>query len=183
MTPHQKTIVALGAFAVTLLVFTAFILLPLMRGIKSDSARVLAARQELSQVSMVEEQIKRFEALSKTREGDVTLFQNLFVDRKTPIAFIEFLETYSQNSQVSLKINPVESAKSKEDAWDSIDFELTGKGTLPSVLSFMKQVENAPYLLEFKNVMLQRLVSLREISRSETTGETSFSFLLKVYAK
>jgi hypothetical protein len=173
MTLHSKTIAALGAFAAILLVFTAFILFPLLRSIRSDAARVFAARQELSQVSLYEEQIQGFEELSKAREGDVAAFRNLFVDRKTPIAFIEFLEAHSQSSQVSLEIRPVESLKKEADVWDSIDFELTGRGPFPGVLSFMKQVEYAPYLLEFKNAVLQRLA----------TGEVSFSFLVKAYTQ
>ncbi len=170
MTPRSKTMAALGTCAVMLLLFVAFILFPLLRSIRSDSARVFAARQQLSQVSLYESQIQKFQELSQTREEDVALFRNLFVDSSTPLAFIEFLETYSQTSQVSLKITPVESLRKEEDVWDSIDFELTGKGTFPHVLSFAKQVEYAPYLLEFKNVILQRLA----------TGEVDFSLLVKV---
>lgn len=173
MTSSQKTIVALAVSAVVLLVSIAFVLFPLMRGIGSDSAKVFAARQELRAVSLYEEQIQKFEELSKTREKDVAAFRNLFVDRHTPIAFIEFLENISQRSQVSLKITPVESLRKEEDAWNSIDFELAGRGPFPHVLSFVKQLENAPYLLEFKNAMLQRLA----------TGEVDFSLLMKVYIK
>lgn len=173
MTPRQKTIVLLGAFAVVLLLFVAFVLLPLLRGIRSDSTRVFAARQELNRVNLYEEQIQKFEELSQTREQDIARFQGLFVDRHTPIAFIESLEKYSGSSQVSLKITPVESLKKEKDAWESIDFELTGRGSFPHVLSFVKQLENAPYLLEFKNAVLQRLA----------TGEVDFSLLMKVYTK
>ena len=173
MTPRSKTIAALAISALLLLVFVAFVLFPLLRSIRSDSAKVFGARQQLSQVSLYEEQIQKFQELSQTREEDVTLFRNLFVDRATPLAFIEFLETYSQSSRVSLKITPLESLKKEEDVWGSIDFELTGRGAYPGVLSFVKQVEYAPYLLEFKNVMLQRL----------TTGEVDFSLLIKVYTK
>ena len=173
MTPRSKTIAALMISAVMLLVFVAFILFPLVRAIRSDSGRVFAARQELSRVSLYEEQIQKFEELSKTREGALATFHNLFVDIHTPLAFIEFLEDYSQRSQVSLKITPVESLKKEEDAWDSIDFQLTGKGTFPHVLSFIKQLEYSPYLLEFKNGILQRLAS----------GEVDFSFLMKVYTR
>ena len=173
MTAHSKTIAALAGSALVLLVFAAFVLFPLLRGIRADSAKVFVARQELSQVSMYEEHIRKFEELLRAREHEIVLFDGLFVDRKMPIAFIEFLETYSQGSQVSLEISPVESLKKEEDVWDSIDFDLTGKGMFPNVLSFMKQVENAPYLLGFKNATLQRLA----------TGEVSFSFLIKVYTK
>jgi hypothetical protein len=173
MTAHSKTIAVLAGSVLALLVFAAFVLFPLLRGIRADSANVFVARQELSQVSMVEEHIRKFEELSKARENEIALFDDLFVDRKTPIAFIEFLETYSQSSQVSLEISPVESLKKEENVWDSINFDLTGKGMFPNVMSFMKQVENAPYLLEFKNAMLQRWA----------TGEVSFSFLIEVYTK
>src|SRR3989338_2283784 len=109
MTVHLKTIAALAGSALVLLVFAAFVLFPLLRGIRADSAKVFVARQELSQVNMYEEHIQKFEKLSKARENEIALFNNLFVDRKTPIAFIEFLETYSQGSRVSLEISPVES--------------------------------------------------------------------------
>lgn len=173
MTPRTKSIAVLGIFAVMLLVFVAFIFLPMIRGIRSDSTKIFAARQELSQVSLYEEQIQKFEELLKTRAQDIAAFRNLFVDPHTPIAFIEFLENYSQSSQVSLKITPVESLKKEEEAWSSIDFELVGKGSYPNVVSFVKQLERSPYLLEFKNGRLQRLA----------TGEVDFSFLMKVYTK
>lgn len=173
MTPRQKTIVALGSFALTVLVLVAFILFPLIRAIRSDGAKVFAARQELHKVSLYEKQIQRFEELSQKLQQDVAVSRNLFVDSHTPIAFIEFLENYSQRSQVSLKITPVESLQKEEDVWDSLDFELAGKGLYPNVLSFMKQLEYAPYLLEFKNAIIQRLA----------TGEVDFSLLVKVYTK
>lgn len=173
MKPRFKIIATIGGFAGILLVFVAFILFPLIRSIRGDSAKVVAARQELSQVSMYEEQIQKFQALSQTREHDIVTLQNLFIDRYTPIAFIESLEEYSQNAQVSLKITPVESLKKTGDVWSSIDFELAGRGVYPHVLFFVKQLENAPYLLEFKNVVVQRLA----------TGESDFSLLVKVYTK
>lgn len=173
MTPRQKTIAALGSFAVMVLSLAAFILFPLIRAIRSDGAKIFAARQELSKVSLYEKQIQRFEELSQKLQQDVAASHNLFVDSHTPIAFIEFLENHSQRSQVSLKITPVSSLKKEEDIWDSLDFELGGQGTFPNVLSFVKQLEYAPYLLEFKNAMLQRLA----------TGKVDFSLLLKVYTK
>lgn len=173
MRPHQKTIAAIGTFAAMLLVFIAFVLFPLIRSIRADGARVFAARQELRTVSLYEEQIQKFEELSKTREEDIAAFDNLFVDRTTPIPFIEFLENTSQRSQVSLKITPIESLRKEEDVWNSIDFELTGKGSYPNTASFIKQLENAPYLLEFKNVVLQRLAA----------REVDFSLLMKVYTQ
>lgn len=173
MTPKQKILIISGIFAVFLLVFFAFLLLPIVRGIRLDSAKILAARTQLAKVSLYEEQIQKFEGVSQSQQKDVERIRNLFLDTDTPIAFLEFLEGRAQNSQVSLKITPVESLRKEEDVWDSIDFELAGKGTFPNALSFLKQIENGPYLFEFKNVVLQRL----------GTGEVDFSFLLKVYTQ
>lgn len=173
MTPKQKIFIASGIFSVFMLLFLAFLLLPLLRGVQADSAKVLAASQQLAKVSLYEEQIQRFEEIAKTEQGGIDTIRNLFLDTDTPIAFLEFLESSSRNSRVSLKITPVESQRKEEDVWDSIDFELAGKGTFPSVLSFIKKVENGPYLFEFKNVVLQRVA----------TGAVDFSFLLKVYTK
>lgn len=173
MTQRAKSIAAVAASAGTLLVFTAFIFLPLIKGIGVDSVKVFSARQELNQVSLYEEQIRKFEELSQLRERDIAAYNDLFVDRHTPITFIEFLENHSQGSKVSLKITPIELLKREEDVWDSMNFELAGKGLYPYVLSFVKQLESSPYLLEFKNGTLQRL----------TTGEVDFSLLVKVYVK
>ena len=173
MTPKQKIFIASGIFAVFLLLSFAFLLLPLVRGLRADSEKVLVARSNLAKVSLYEEQIQKFEGISQSQQEDLDKIHNLFLDTDTPIAFLEFLEGSSQSSRVSLKITPVESKKKEEDTWNSIDFELAGRGIFPNVLSFLKQVENGPYLFEFKNVMLQRLA----------TGEVDFSFLLKVYAQ
>ena len=173
MRPHSKTIIALGVFAVMLLVFVAFILFPLFRGIRADFSKVFAAQQELSHVSLYEKQVQAFGELSKTREYDVAVLRNHFIDRHTPIAFIEALEGYSRNSDVSLRITSVESTRKEEDAWDSMDFELVGRGSYPHVLSFVKQLENSPYLLEFKNATMQRLAS----------GEVDFFISVKAYTK
>ena len=173
MTPKQKIFLASGIFAVFLLLFFAFLLFPLMRGARADSAKVLVARAQLGKVSLYEEQIQKFEGISQSKQDSVDRIHNLFLDTDTPIAFLEFLEGRSANSKISLKITPVESQKKEEDVWSSIDFELAGRGFYPNVLSFVKQVENGPYLFEFKNVVLQRLV----------TGEVDFSFLLKVYTR
>ncbi len=173
MTPKQKIFIASGIFAVSLLLFFAFLLLPLVRGVRSDSAKVLAARSQLAKVSLYEEQIQKFEGISQSQKENVDSIHNLFLDTETPIAFLEFLEKRAENSRVSLKITPVESQRKEEDVWDSIDFELAGRGLYPNVLSFVRQVENGPYLFEFKNGTLQRLA----------TGEVDFSLLLKVYTR
>lgn len=173
MTPKQKTFVALGIFALFLLLFLAFLLFPFMRGVRADSAKILMARSNLAIVSLYEEQIQKFEEISKAQQQDLDRVHNLFLDPDTPIAFLEFLEERSKNSQVSLKITPIASQKKEEDTWNSIDFELAGRGSYPNVLSFLKQVENEPYLFEFKNITLQRVA----------TGEVDFSFLLKVYTQ
>ena len=173
MTPKQKTFVASGIFAVSLLLFFAFLILPLVRQVRSDSAKVLAARSQLAKVSLYEEQIQKFEGISQSQKEHVDSIHSLFLNTDTPIAFLEFLERRSESSRVSLKITPVESLRKEEDVWNSIDFELAGKGLYPSVLSFVKQVENGPYLFEFKNVIVQRVA----------TGETDFSLLLKVYTQ
>lgn len=173
MTPKQKIFIAGGAFAIFLLLFFAFLFFPLMRGIRADSAKVLAARSQLAEISLYEEQIRRFEKISQSKQGDLGKIHNLFLDTDTPIAFLEFLEDLARNAQVSLKITPVESQKKEGDAWDSMDFRLAGRGPYPHVLSFVKQAENGPYLFEFKNAVLQRV----------TTGEVDFSLLLKVYTR
>jgi hypothetical protein len=173
MTPKQKIFLASGIFAVFLLLFFAFLLLPLMRGVRTDSAKVLVARVQLAKVSLYEEQIQKFEGISQSKQDDLDSIHNLFLDTDTPIAFLEFLEERSTNSQISLKITPVESQKKEEDTCNSTDFELAVRGFYPNVCSFVKQVENGPYLFEFKNVMLQRLA----------TGEVDFSLLLKVYTR
>lgn len=173
MTPHQKIIATMGGFTIMLVVFIAFAFFPLVRGIRKDSAKVYAARQELQRVSLYEDQIQKFEELFRERSQDIEASRNLFIDRTTPIAFIEFLENTSRRAGVSLKMTPTESLKKEEDTWSSIHFELTGKGLYPSVLSFVRQLENAPYLLEFANVMMQRLA----------TGDTDYSIMIKVYTK
>lgn len=156
-----------------LIVFVAFVFFPLVRSIRRDSIRVYAAYQELQKVSLYEEQIRTFEKLSEERAQDIAASHSLFIDRATPIAFIEFLENASRRAEVSLKMTPMESLKKEGDVWNSIDFELTGKGEYPHVLSFVKQLENAPYLLEITNVILQRLA----------TGELDFSIMIKAYTK
>ena len=173
MTPKQKTFIALGIFTVFVLLFFAFLFLPLLRGIQADSAKVLAARTKLVTVSLYEEHIQEFQRISQSQEDGIDKINNLFLDTDTPIAFLEFLENVARSSRVSLKITPVESQRKEEDVWDSIDFELAGKGLYPNVLSFVRQVENGPYLFEFKNVIVQRLA----------TGEVDFSLLMKVYTK
>lgn len=173
MTPKQKTFLALGIFALFLLLFFAFLLLPFMRGIRRDSAGIFVARSHVAKVSLYEEQIQKFEGVSKAQQQDLNRVHNLFLDPDTPIAFLEFLEGSSRSSRVSLKITPAGSQKKEQDMWSSIDFELTGRGSYPNALSFVKQVENGPYLFEFKNVTLQRV----------GTGEVDFSLLLKVYTR
>ena len=173
MTPKQKIFIASSIFVVSLLLFFAFLVLPLVRQVRSDSTKVLAARSQLARVSLYEEQIQKFEGISQSQKEHVDSIDNLFLDTETPIAFLEFLERRAESSRVSLKITPVESLRKEEDVWDSIDFELAGRGLYPNVLSFVKQVENGPYLFEFKNVIVQRVA----------TGEVDFSLLLKVYTR
>jgi len=62
-----------------------------MRGIRFDSAKVLAARAQLAEVSLYEEQIRRFEEISQSKQGDLGKIHNLFLDTEISPETLRFL--------------------------------------------------------------------------------------------
>lgn len=177
MSSEQKIIIISSVFILSVLLLVFFAIYPLFREIEKNSEKFFENKKK---EILIEEKIKdlnSFKGICQKIEEDLKKVDQLFVDQKVPIGFIEFLEKTAENSNVLIDISPSPGTTRKGDLWPSLDFKITVSGSFPNCAKFLEKVETAPYLIEVQNLNLRRLTEkelesqkLKQFSTKNVTG-------------
>jgi hypothetical protein len=89
---------------------------------------------------------------------------NMFVDAKNPVAFIEFLEKTASDLGIKLQI----SAPSliNEGALSYSKFQLSANGGFSNTLKFLKQIEAGEYLIKIQNLSITNNESAKQATQT-----------------
>ena len=164
-------------FSLALLVFFCSVGVYFMvgRGIVVN-ARVLEEKtRELNGLKSQEERIREFEKARSRLQGKLQLLEGFFVDSNNPIEFLEFLEATAKD--LSIEVVPETPSKLPQDAFASMTFNVHTKGSYVSSLKFLEILENAPYLLEVRDV------NMVEAKEASTGRNVDFILRIKTYTK
>ena len=150
MTPMQKMI---GAVAVSVAAVAAaggvFLWLAfsvaregLARGAISSRIRDMAEERALARAAS---------AVAEARAGDLARIRGFFINRKKPLAWVEFLEASARaaGNSIALALD--------EGAGDALIFRATLEGTPESILRALRAWEAAPYAFSPEDFIFQKL--------------------------
>lgn len=181
----KKIILISGSFGLIILILFYFGIYFLIKDIKKNSEDFLVEKKEIAVVQAKIENLEHFKKTYGDLESDLEKISNLFVDPKIPIDFIKFLETTASSSGVTIEISLTSSKETVRGSWPFLVFQLDLTGSMPNFFKFFEKIEAAPYLIEIKDLSVNRI---SEKKRSEgpsapSLGDISATLTIKVFTK
>lgn len=173
---RRKTIIATAILLVGVLLFGALGAFPLLKGIKRDSRELENQYLKVLKAISAETEVAEFLKFSQAHKDDFEVIENIFVDGKTPIGFIRFIEEIAETSNLAVKITPGIVKKQKGVPWPVMDFQLVSSANYAEFLRFLEKLENGPYLLSVQNTSLTR----NRTPQSEENNVQDVRFTLSV---
>jgi hypothetical protein len=150
-----------------------FVIFPLTKEIRESSQQLLLEEEARQVFSEEKENLQNFEKVYQEIEHDLEMMDDLFVNAKVPIEFINFLEEVALNSGVSIEISSVASEGAKGSLWPSLIFQLQASASFSGLSRFIERLENSIYLIEIRDLHIKKLGE----------GNVGASFSLKVFTK
>jgi Tfp pilus assembly protein PilO len=163
----QITVILIGSLAAALILFFIFVFF-FLKGIKQTSADLINIKKESllfqTKLSGEEDVNENYQKI----EPDLTKIENSFVNPEVPIDLIKFWEQTASNSGIYINIAPISSSaddKDKKYAWGFMNFRLSLFGSFEDLLRFLERIEAGPYLIEIKDLSIQKLNSSDLVSK------------------
>jgi len=176
---QQKIYTFLILFGAVIILLIVLIVHPLLREIKKNSEELLLQKTNLISFS---EEIKNLgisKELYEKNRLNLEKISPLLIDPEIPIEFIGFLEKNASDSQLSIEISSMATAKKENELWPSLTFQILVAGPSPNFLKFLEKLENSPYLIEILNFNLKKISGKEGIP----SGSINAALLIKVFTK
>jgi len=162
------------------LVLGVFIFL-LLQEIKSSSQELINKKRALVVLEAKIVNLEKFKDVSNELNDFLKKIDNLFIDAKAPVAFIDFLEKTAQKSRLEIEITPLsnEVVKEAKDFWPSLSFRVMATGSFTDFLEFLTKIENSPYLVDIQTITLSQVI----VEKQVVSGQIKANLLVKVFVK
>lgn len=180
----KKNYISLILLAVIAAALVAFVIYPLIRGIKEGSEQLLLEKE--AQLTFAEEieNFQNFKEAYQEIKPNLEKAEGLLAIPEPPIEFINFLEQTAFNSNVLLGIFSVELRKTEKEIWPFLDFRLQASCSFSDFSEFIEKLENGSYLIEIYDFGIARSESSPGAGGAGTlAGNVSASFSLRVFTK
>lgn len=154
--------ITLGAIIMTFLVFFLFGV------IKKSSEDFISQKKALGEIEFKTENSAELEKIHQDYKANLKKIELAFIEKDTPIEFIEFLEKNASNCFLSINISSLSFQKTDLDTgripWDFLNLQMGLEGTFPDFLKFLEKLENSPYLIEVSNLNIRKTQEEKESS-------------------
>ena len=181
---NQITISLVVVLALSILL-VVLLIRPTYHDIKSNSQNLISQKKQLLTLENKIENIEQFREKHQEIQQNLTAAETVFINAEAPVNFISFLQKNAQNCQVSIEIFPSFPSKVGDDPWISSAFQLISNGSFPNFIKFLEKLESSPYLVEIKNLNINRL-SEKELRLEKfqglSVGDIEATLLIKTYA-
>lgn len=171
MAIKNKIYIILITLVLTAVVLVVFFVWPLLREIKMSSEELLLKKNSIAILRVKASEIENFEKNYFLYEPNLEKIEQLFIDSKDPVDFIEFLERTASNSGITSKISllPLPAGENQ----NFISFQFFSTGDFSKILEFSEKLEAGPYLIEIKNLVI----------KNSTNQNVDATFLIKAFTK
>ena len=171
----KKIYISLTIFLVICFLFIFFLIYPAMANIKNSSNQILDIKNNLFSLSEKEKELKKNEDFYNIYKEDIEKKDELLIDVKVPIEFIQFLENIANEFNLSIEISSLSVPEKKDDFWPSFSLLVTTNGSFNDSMIFLEKIENAPYLIEIINLRINK-------SKEQDSGFV-FLYSVKIFTK
>ena len=187
MNTKKKTYFWLIFFIGVSLFFLVFVTPKLLMGIKENSESLFSLRGQLLLLEKEKKNLDELENVYQSRQSNLEKINQLFIDPKMPLDFLNFLDKEARLSNLKIEIPSLTPAVKKEqDLWPSLSFRISTFGPSPNFLKFLSKLENSPYLIEIGDLNIKRLTE-KDIPTTKypgiLVGDVEVSLSIKVYTQ
>jgi hypothetical protein len=175
MTPRKKIYLWLLIFTSISLFFFAFLIPKFLKEIRADSQELISFKNELASSQKETEIFEKLAKVYQNYQPNFSKIDQIFIDPKLPIEFLDFLEKNASYFQLKYEISPL---VGKETEPPTLLFQISVSGSFSNFLKFLEKLENAPYLIDVLNLNVKKITS-----KETPTANIESNFLIKVYTK
>jgi hypothetical protein len=178
MKTSKKTLGIVGVGVFVAIAVVGFGVYPVVNLVAQDAAALRDLKSQLADFEQDEKNVQEFTTVTHRFQEEFTMLDALFVNKETPIAFIEFIEEQAQKIGIDVKITPGQQRQAQGDVWPSLEFQVSTRTTYPEFFSFLQTLENAPYVLEVRSV---HITGLQQEEQKQRTVDASL--FIKVFTQ
>ncbi|MDP4008849.1 MAG: hypothetical protein Q8P71_00240 [bacterium] len=168
MNTKQKTLLVITGGSAVMLGILVFLIIPFAGHVSANSAKLEELKGQIAQMAADEKSIQYFQNIIAGKSKDMGRISEIFIDRTSPIAFIEFLEDLGGDT---LEVVPGVVEKEDNLPWDFLEFRITMHGSYKDLFLFLEGLEHSPYLVEVKTMSLAQ----------ELDGNLRLSLVIQVF--
>jgi hypothetical protein len=114
-------------------------------------------------------------------EPNLKKIDQMFINLKNPVNFIEFLEKTALESGIESEISL--SPYSLKKGESAIIFQFFSTGDFLKILKFTKSLESGPYLIEIKSLIIKNSEKRGDSDKNNNPGLVDATFLIKAFAE
>lgn len=157
MTIKDKTKLFLITLIILSICLVVFIISPFLKEIQSNSAEIISQKESLISLEERRESLEIFKNQYQEISSGFERMETLFVDAEVPIDFIHFLEKTTSDAKIDLQISSAIASQPADTLWPSLGFQITTVSSYPNLLRFLEKLENSQYLVEIKNISINKI--------------------------
>ncbi|MBI3273657.1 MAG: hypothetical protein HYZ69_00780 [Candidatus Colwellbacteria bacterium] len=151
----NKKLAAIIAFSLCAIGVSVFLFAEIFRETRKNAAIIARLKTQIS----AEEQKRALSHEAKTllsdRKDDIAKIENTFVDKNTPVEFIESIEALARRTRNTMSLE-IDSANS-DDA--RLGFRLTLEALEKNTFDFLTLLELLPYHISITEINFQKIAS------------------------
>jgi hypothetical protein len=193
-TLQNKTYTIAGVVIIIILSLIFITVFPLILSIKKDSQKLVFIRQQILRAQAEMSDISVFREKYEEIYPNLVKIDSLFVDLKSPVDFIQFIERVSLESNVSTQITmpPDGSLVASGESLPSVQMQIISKGTRSDIIRLINKLESGPYLIEILGLDMRITAEKagekigeksEEKKEEELVDLFSVSFSIKIFTK
>lgn len=160
--------------ALVFVLAVALVYLGLLNYVKNSRDNLEVIDAKIASLEKERRAVRIETMLLAERTADLKRIREFFVNRETPLPFIEALETLAKNTQNRVALDFAE----EESSNDTLAFRLTIEGSKFSALRYLSLLEIMLYDIEIKDLTFQKIPS-----QSKDVSASRIILLIRVKTK
>ncbi|MBI3337086.1 MAG: type 4a pilus biogenesis protein PilO [Candidatus Staskawiczbacteria bacterium] len=152
-----------------------FLIYPALRDVKNISKEIFLSKSKVISLNEQNMELNNFKKKYNNYSYNLEKVDQLFVDSKDPVNFIEFLEKTANDSGIGTDVK-LDISLSKE-GFNNLPVAISsiyGTGQFLNILKFSEKLDASPYLMRIKDLTIKK-------SPQEPTVD--FNFLVEAVTK
>jgi Tfp pilus assembly protein PilO len=151
---RQKTAIAIGFYALSLMAIFFLAIKPSLNGINRLRQEIINNKKEVERGLQESQNLIKMKEKVNQIEPQINYLDSIFINQNRELEFITTLEEMASHHQVDQKISLTPPDKSQDSAFKKIPVLLTVSGKYESVMNYLISLETMNYYFNIKTIDL-----------------------------